>query len=204
MLRLAGSRTAGTITWMADERAHAEHVVPRITAAAEEAGRPVPRVVAGLPVAVCDDADEGRERAARLFSVYEDIPTYRRILDRGSSAGPADVSIIGNEATVTKRIESYRDAGVTDLAAAVFAVGDDRAASRRRTRDLLASIAPETLKPTSRSWHVGPAYVCSNVPRTKRAGPPQSPMTFGMMSSRKTAMPSRNSARVSPGIIVVA
>ena len=28
MLRLAGERTSGTITWMGDERAHAEHVVP--------------------------------------------------------------------------------------------------------------------------------------------------------------------------------
>jgi F420-dependent oxidoreductase-like protein len=143
MLRLAGSRTEGTITWMADERAHAEHVVPRINAAADEAGRPAPRVVAGLPVAVCDDADEGRERAARLFSVYEQIPTYRRILDRGETGTPAEVSIIGTEAQVTRRLQSYRDAGVTDLAAAVFAVGSDRDASRRRTRELLASVAPE-------------------------------------------------------------
>jgi F420-dependent oxidoreductase-like protein len=143
MLRLAGSRTEGTITWMADERAHAEHVVPRINAAADEAGRPAPRVVAGLPVAVCDDADEGRERAARLFSVYEQIPTYRRILDRGETGTPAEVSIIGTEEQVTRRLQSYRDAGVTDLAAAVFAVGSDRDASRRRTRELLASVAPE-------------------------------------------------------------
>src|SRR4051794_27075804 len=28
MLRLAGERTSGTITWMGDERAHGEHVVP--------------------------------------------------------------------------------------------------------------------------------------------------------------------------------
>ncbi|HZP29029.1 MAG TPA: TIGR03564 family F420-dependent LLM class oxidoreductase [Acidimicrobiia bacterium] len=143
MLKLAGSRTEGTITWMGDERAHAEHVVPRITAAAAEAGRPAPRVVAGLPIAVCDDADEGRERAARLFAAYEQIPTYRRMLDRGDAGSPAEVSVIGTEEQVTKRLQSYRDAGVTDLAAAVFAVGDDREASRRRTRDLLASLAPE-------------------------------------------------------------
>ena len=143
MLKLAGSRTEGTITWMGDERAHAEHIVPKITAAAAEAGRPAPRIVAGLPVAVCDDADEGRARAARLFSVYGDIPTYRRILDRGEAGSPAEVSIIGTEEQVTKRLQSYRDAGVTDIAAAVFAVGDDRDASRQRTRDLLASLAPE-------------------------------------------------------------
>ena len=34
MLRLAGEQTSGTILWMADVRAVAEHVVPRITKAA--------------------------------------------------------------------------------------------------------------------------------------------------------------------------
>ncbi len=143
MLRLAGERSAGTILWMADERAVGEHVLPRLTAAAEAAGRPPPRVVAGLPVAVCDDADAGRARAAQLFSLYADIPTYRRILDRGGATGPGDVCVVGDEATVTARLRSYRDAGITDLAATVFPVGDDGAGSRRRTRELLASLAPE-------------------------------------------------------------
>jgi F420-dependent oxidoreductase-like protein len=146
MLQLAGERTAGTITWMADERAHAEHVVPRITDAASAAGRSAPRVVAGLPVAVHDDADEARARAARVFSVYTQIPTYQRILGRGDAGGPADVCIVGDEAAVTERLRAYRDAGVTDLAATIMPVGADeeaRAASRRRTWEHLASLAPD-------------------------------------------------------------
>jgi alkanesulfonate monooxygenase SsuD/methylene tetrahydromethanopterin reductase-like flavin-dependent oxidoreductase (luciferase family) len=143
MLRLAGERTAGTITWMADERAHSEHVVPRITAAATSAGADPPRVVAGLPVAVHDDADAARERAARIFAVYTQIPTYQRILDRGDAGGPADVCLVGDEAAVTTRLRAFRDAGVTDLAATIFPVGEDSAASRRRTWELLASLAPE-------------------------------------------------------------
>jgi len=143
MLRLAGSRTDGTITWMTDERSVAEHVVPQLLDGAMETGRSNPRVVTGLPVAVCDDADAGRERAARIFSVYEAIPTYQRILATGDAAGPADVAVVGTEAQVTARLESFRDAGVTDLAATVFAVGTDREASLRRTHELLASLAPE-------------------------------------------------------------
>src|SRR5262245_25005059 len=50
MLRVAGEHAAGTILWMADERAIGEHIVPRITKAAADAGRPSPRVVAGVPV----------------------------------------------------------------------------------------------------------------------------------------------------------
>src|ERR1700704_819504 len=57
MLRIAGERTDGTILWMADERAIGSHVVPHLTSAAKAAGRPAPRIVAGIPVCVCDDRD---------------------------------------------------------------------------------------------------------------------------------------------------
>src|SRR5215472_18130335 len=65
MLRIAGEHASGTILWLADERAVAEHVVPRITKAAAEAGRAAPRVIAGVPVALCpkDEVDAARERA---------------------------------------------------------------------------------------------------------------------------------------------
>src|SRR4051812_3744565 len=42
MLRIAGALASGTILWMADERAVSDHVVPRITKAAADAGRPEP------------------------------------------------------------------------------------------------------------------------------------------------------------------
>ncbi len=145
MLRLAGERTDGTITWMADERAIGEHVVPRITAAAESAGRPAPRVISGLPVCVHPDETEARERAAHAYQVYGQIPTYRRMLDRGDAEGPGDVCIAGDEAAVTAQLRSHRDAGVTELAATIFTVGRtpaERAASRQRTFDHLASLAP--------------------------------------------------------------
>jgi F420-dependent oxidoreductase-like protein len=142
MLQLAGECTDGTILWMADERAVGEHIVPRLTAAAHTAGRPNPRVVASLPVAGCDDVDAGRERAAQLFALYGEIPTYRRILDRGGATGPADVCVVGDEAAIEARLRGFRDAGVTDLAATVFPVGADSAGSRQRTRDLLAHLAP--------------------------------------------------------------
>jgi F420-dependent oxidoreductase-like protein len=143
MLQLAGEHTSGTITWMGDERAHAEHVVPRINAAAKSAGRSPPRVVAGLPVSVCDDAAAGREEAARRFAIYADIPTYARMLARGNAKGPADVCVVGTEREVEARLRSYAATGVTDLLAAVFPVGDDEQASRQRTLDFLASLTPQ-------------------------------------------------------------
>ena len=88
MLRLAGEHASGTILWMADERAVAEHVVPRITKAAAEAGRPAPRIVAGVPVALCpkDEVDDARAWANRVLGHAEYCPNYQRLLDRGDAS----------------------------------------------------------------------------------------------------------------------
>lgn len=141
LLRVAGESTAGTILWMANARSIDAHVAPKINAAASAAGRPAPRIVAGLPVAVHDDADEAREKAAKDFANYGVLPNYRRILDIGGAAGPADAAIVGDETSVTAQIQALFDAGATDLWAAPFPVGDDRSASRQRTRALLKELA---------------------------------------------------------------
>jgi F420-dependent oxidoreductase-like protein len=82
MLRLAGERTSGTITFLAGPRTIGEHVVPLLTAAAESAGRARPRVVVGLPVAVTPDPDRVRAEVASAYAGYAALPTYRTALDR--------------------------------------------------------------------------------------------------------------------------
>src|SRR4051812_3116621 len=141
LLRVAGESTAGTILWMGNARSIDVHVAPKINAAASAAGRPAPRIVAGLPVAVHDDVDEARQKAAKDFANYGVLPNYRRILDIGGAAGPADAAIVGDEVSVTAQIQALFDAGATDVWAAAFPVGDDRAASRQRTRALLEELA---------------------------------------------------------------
>jgi F420-dependent oxidoreductase-like protein len=142
MLRLAGAVADGTVAYWADERAVADHVVPRITAAAEAAGRPGPRVVAGLPVAIVDDPDAAREQATRMFAAYTRIPTYQRILARGEAGHPVDVAIIGDEAHALRRLRGFADAGATDLCAAPLPVGPDGEETKRRTVAWLASLTP--------------------------------------------------------------
>jgi F420-dependent oxidoreductase-like protein len=141
MLRVAGAMTDGTILWMANARSIEAHVAPKINAAATAAGRPAPRIVAGLPVAVHDDVDEARATAATMFANYGTLSNYRRILDIGGAAGPADAAIVGDETRVTADVRALFDAGATDVWAAVFPVGDDRAASRQRARALLKELA---------------------------------------------------------------
>jgi F420-dependent oxidoreductase-like protein len=141
MLRIAGELADGTILWMANATAVATHVAPRIRAAARAAGRPEPRIVVGLPVAVHDDVDEARNVAAEQFAIYGTLPNYQRILAHGGLDHPADAAIVGDEAAVTAQIEAIFAAGGTDVWANPFPVGGDRAASRARTRALLQHLA---------------------------------------------------------------
>ena len=120
MLKLTGRMADGTAVWMGGARYIAEHAVPTISAAAEAAGRPAPRIVAGLPVCVTDTPDAVRETAARAYERYGQLPSYRAILDREGADSPADVSLIGSAADVRAGIQSMADAGVTDFAAAIF------------------------------------------------------------------------------------
>ena len=137
MLRLAGARTAGTITWMTGPKTIDTLTGPTIRAAAAEAGNPEPRIACGLPVCVTNDIAGARERAAQTFAIYGQLPSYRAMLDREGADGPADVAIIGDEETVSSRIRGLADVGVTDFCASEFGATDD---DRRRTRALLRSL----------------------------------------------------------------
>jgi F420-dependent oxidoreductase-like protein len=137
MLRLAGERTDGTILWMTGPATVRDHIVPTITAAAQAAGRPSPRVVCILPVCVSDDPDGARERAARVFAIYGDLPSYRAMLDREGVSGPADVAIVGGEDTVGAQIGALASAGVTDFVAGEYTGGPDGARTRAFLRSLL-------------------------------------------------------------------
>ena len=141
MLRASGALAEGTITWMANARAIESHISPIIRQAASDAGREAPRIVVGLPVAVCDDADEGRSDAAKQFAGYGALPNYQRVLAHGGCDGPADAAIVGDEASVRAQLQGLLDAGGTDVWAAIFPVGADRKASRARTRALLQELA---------------------------------------------------------------
>ena len=130
MLQLAGAVADGTITWMTGPTTLAGHTIPSINAAAREAGRPQPRVCASLPVCVTDDPDGARARAADEFAVYGSLPSYRAMLDREGAAGPADVAIVGDAATVKGAVDQLAGIGVTDFAPALFGSRADRSSTR--------------------------------------------------------------------------
>lgn len=136
MLKLAGSVADGTVTWMTGPRTIGDHIAPRLAAAAEEAGRPAPRVVCSLPVAVTEDPDGARQLAAKVFAVYDGLPSYKAMLNKEGAAGPGDVAIVGDDETVAAAVRGLADVGVTEFNAACYGDGD----TMRRTTALLAEL----------------------------------------------------------------
>jgi F420-dependent oxidoreductase-like protein len=140
LLRVAGEVADGTVLWMAPPKAIETHVAPRINDAARSAGRPPPRIVAGLPVAVHDDVAEARAATTTYSSMYAGQPNYQRIMELGDASTPAEAAIVGDEGSVRAQLQGVIDAGATDVWAAIVPVGDDRRASIRRTTDLLREL----------------------------------------------------------------
>ncbi len=140
MLRIAGEKADGTITWMVGPKTLEDHIVPRITTAAENVGRPAPRVCVGLPICVTDDKRAGFEAASGFFGRYGSLPSYRRMLDMEGVESPAEVAIIGDEREVEAQLRALSEAGATDYLASIFPAGDNAEESVSRTRDLLKSL----------------------------------------------------------------
>lgn len=136
MLALAGRLADGTVTWMTGPATIGSHIVPGITAAAEAAGRPAPRVVVALPISVTARPDEAREQAGKTFATYGYLPSYRAMLDREGAEGPGDVAIVGDEERVAAQLNRLAEAGATDFAASPFGPTEDVA----RTVALLSGL----------------------------------------------------------------
>jgi F420-dependent oxidoreductase-like protein len=146
MLKIAGEHADGTVLWMADERAIGDHIAPRINKAAAEAGRPTPRIVAGIPVCLCanSEIDAAKERANRILSEAETSPNYQKLLDRGDARNVGDLCAAGDEDSILARFKQFADAGVTDLSVRLLPIGDTRdelVASKYRTREMIGELA---------------------------------------------------------------
>lgn len=148
MLQIAGEHADGTSLWMADEKAIGEHIAPKINKAAAEAGKPAPRIVAGIPVTLCanSEIDNAKERANRILAEAETSPNYQRLLDRGDARTVGDLCAAGDEESILKRFKAFADAGVTDLSVRLLPIGDTRdelIASKYRTREVIAELAKQ-------------------------------------------------------------
>jgi 5,10-methylenetetrahydromethanopterin reductase len=129
MLRVCGRLADGTILWMTGPKTIEQHVAPTLFTAAKEAGRPQPRIVANLPIALTREPDAVREWVAENFAIYGTLPSYRAMLDREGAAGPADVTLAGDEKALDAALARLRSLGVSDFVG-VVAARDTQTAER--------------------------------------------------------------------------
>jgi len=142
MLALTGQLADGTITWCVGPQTLAGFTIPTISAAAERAGRAVPRVVAMFPVGVTSDPAAAQQKLARGLSIYGTLPSYRAMLDREGAGGAAELAILGREQEVADRIAHLKAIGVTDLGAVpVRSNADEETQTTELLRRLSAELA---------------------------------------------------------------
>jgi len=119
---------------------------------------------------------EARDRAARSFAIYGQLPSYRAMLDREGYEGPADLAIIGGAGEVEERIRSLDGAGVTTFAASEFGSRGQREATGNSWSD--DRLIGRRARSVSRR---PPVRSGAPIPRTARPGRP------GARSGRTTA-----------------
>jgi F420-dependent oxidoreductase-like protein len=136
-LRVAARLSDGVIATWTGPATLSDFTVPTVLAAAAEAGRPVPRIVASMPVCVTHDADAARRLAAEEFGVYVTRDTaYKAVFERQGVPGPAPLVVVGDEHAVAAELGRYSDAGVTDFSA--IPLGDPE--QRQRTFAVLGEL----------------------------------------------------------------
>ncbi|MFD7303036.1 LLM class F420-dependent oxidoreductase [Streptomyces pharetrae] len=138
-LRVSGALADGILPYLAGPRALAEHIVPAVTAAAEAAGRPAPRIVAFVPGVVTADAEGVRERMTESLAFYERFPSYQRVIQLSGGTRAVDLAVIGDEEDVAAEVARYRAAGATEVVLTTTDLAGE--ADRRRTWQLLGELA---------------------------------------------------------------
>jgi len=139
MLELAGRAADGVAIWLGGARFVGEFALPHIDLGAKAEGRPRPRVIVGLPVAVTRDPS-ARDAAEKFLALSSKLPAYQSVLEREGAESPGAVALIGDETHVLQRLEALAELGVADFNAILFPVSGD-ADAQKRTRDVLSAFA---------------------------------------------------------------
>ena len=147
---LCGTEADGAISWICPGSYLRDVALPAMQASAQQAGRPVPPLIAHAPVCVHDNAAEVRA-AVRQQIMNPRLPFYQRMLiaagypeaEQGTwSDRMIDAVVLwGNEGQVEKRLHELFAGGATEVLASPVLAGSSPAASLDRTMRLLGQVA---------------------------------------------------------------
>jgi alkanesulfonate monooxygenase SsuD/methylene tetrahydromethanopterin reductase-like flavin-dependent oxidoreductase (luciferase family) len=114
-LQVTGELADGTLPYLAGPRTIAEFIEPAIAKSAADAGRPKPRIIAQVPALVSDDVDAAKNFVAEQLSFFETMPSYQKVIAREGVACVVDLAAVGSVESVRRQLQSYLDAGATDV-----------------------------------------------------------------------------------------
>ncbi|NQW24231.1 MAG: LLM class flavin-dependent oxidoreductase [SAR202 cluster bacterium] len=147
---LCGAEADGAISWICPVSYLRDVALPAMEKGANEAGRPVPPLIAHAPVCVHDNPEEVRAALREQFG-HPSLPFYQNMLvaagfpeareGKWSDAMIDGVAIWGDEETVAQGIQELLDLGATEVLASPVTAGADQAASLDRTVRLLGQSA---------------------------------------------------------------
>lgn len=133
-LKVAGRLADGTTLAWVGPRTIADHIKPRLTEAADAAGKTKPRIIATLPVCVTDNEQKIRDLISKNLKMYSQLPSYKAMFEREGVSEAGELALVGTAAKVQDLLAAVDAAGVTDFAASEFTTNPDEKA---QTRELL-------------------------------------------------------------------
>lgn len=150
--RVCGELADGAISWVCPLPYLRDVAVPALKEGAAKAGRPVPPLIAHVPVVVSEDLDAVREGARRQIGFYPRVPFYSQMFqDAGfPEAAQGELSdrmidalvVHGTAAQVKERLRALPEFGANELLAmAIVPPGDSEAMGR--TMAVLGELAAE-------------------------------------------------------------
>lgn len=126
MLELAGEMADGVVLYMCAPRYIRDHIIPRVRAGRERAGKSMDgfEIVAGIDSCLTSDRTAALEVYRGTIERYSSLPYYRKMMDASGFKAQLEsgqvteemideLAAIGDEAQIRASIRRYLDAGVT-------------------------------------------------------------------------------------------
>ncbi len=146
---LCGAQTDGAISWLCPTPYLRDVAIPAMKEGAQEAGRPIPPLIAHAPVCVYEGLEEVRACARNVLADYPRYSFYANMFAKAGypeaeeTGGWSDrmldaVVFSGDEDTVRSRIEGMFDLGASEVVVTVLPVSSNPDAVWERTVSVLA------------------------------------------------------------------
>jgi hypothetical protein len=146
--RTCGELADGAISWVCPWDYLRKTAPPALAAGAAKAGRPIPPLIAHVPIAVHDSVDEVRQAAREQVGFYARVPFYAAMFaeadfpDAGAGMSDALVDalvVYGDRETVVSRLRQIKSEGAGEIIAHPILSGADRMASLTQAMEAVAA-----------------------------------------------------------------